>query len=68
MSIVGCVLVKGDWFFIIENSWGMTYHRGFPWFPIPFDLMESWLRSADCASVGEIDLSDNPPVWPEGAL
>jgi len=65
MSIVAIVKVGGDWFVIVENSWGMNAHRNGSWFAITLELFDSWLNSAECATVGEIDMSDNPPVWPE---
>jgi len=64
MSVIGYVLVSDKWFVIIENSWG-KYHKGRTWFAIPESLFESWLKQAECQSVGEMDLSDNPPAWPE---
>lgn len=63
MSVIGYVFVGDKWFVIIENSWG-KYHKGRTWFAIPESLFGSWLKQAECQSVGEIDLSDNPPAWP----
>lgn len=61
MTIIGIVKVGNNWYVIVENSWGMTAHRNGSWFAIPFDLFaESWLRSAESASIGEIDMKDNP--------
>jgi len=62
MSIVACVKVKGEWYVIVENSWGSTHKNG-RWFTIPASTMSSWLRSASCLSVGEIDLPDNSPIF-----
>jgi hypothetical protein len=64
MSLIGYVVVNGKAFVIIENSWG-NYHRGRKWFAIPAELFDTWCRSADCRTTGEIDMSDNPPAWPE---
>lgn len=64
MSVVGFVRVAGKWYVIIENSWGKAHKNG-TFFVIPAELFDSWLRSAECQSVGEIDLSDNPTPWPE---
>lgn len=64
MSVIGYVIVSGKPFVIIENSWG-NYHKGRKWFAIPAELFNTWLNSAECQSVGEIDMSDNPPAWPE---
>lgn len=65
MSVIGSVSVGSEGFVIIENSWGMNAHKNGSWFAVPDQLFDSWLRSADCQSVGEIDMSDNPPAWPE---
>lgn len=65
MSVIGCVEVNGDWMIVIENSWGMRAHKNGSWFAVPIELFHTWLRSADCQSVGEIDMTDNPPAWPE---
>lgn len=64
MSVIGYVTVGGKDFVIIENSWG-NYHKGRKWFAIPADLFSTWCRSAECMTVGEIDMSDNAPAWPE---
>lgn len=62
MSVVGCVDVDGDWFVIIENSWGMRAHKNGAWFAVPLDtVMKSWISQASCFSVGEIDLPDQKP-------
>lgn len=63
MSIVGIVKCNGNWWVIVENSWGMEAHKNGPFFVIPLELFDTWLSSAECASVGEIDLSDNAPMW-----
>lgn len=65
MSVIGMVLVNGKWFVIIENSWGMDAHKNGSWFAIPAELFDSWIRSAECMTVGEIDMTDNPVAWPE---
>lgn len=62
MSVVGCVEVNGDWYVIIENSWGSTHKNG-KWFVVTESTMNSWLRSASCLSVGEIDMVDNDPLF-----
>lgn len=64
MSVIGCVMVGGKEFIIIENSWG-NFHKGRKWFAIPASLFDTWVRDAQCQSVGEIDLADNGPAWPE---
>lgn len=64
MSVVGHVWVNGKEYIIIENSWA-NYHKGRKWFAIPADLFNSWLRDAECQSVGEINMTDNAPAWPE---
>jgi len=64
MSVIGQVVVGSKPFTIIENSWA-NYHKGRKWFAIPTLLFESWLKSAECQTVGELDLTDNGPAWPE---
>ena len=64
MSVIGFVTVSGKDYVIIENSWG-SYHKGRTWFPIPASLFDTWVRNANCQSVGDIDMGDNKPVWPE---
>jgi len=65
MSVIGFVIVGGQEFVIIENSWGKSAHKNGTWFAIPASLFDSWLRSAECMTVGEIDMVDNGSVWPE---
>ena len=62
MSVVGCVEVDGDWFVVIENSWGSTHKNG-RWFVVTENQMNTWLRSASCLSVGEIDMPDNESLF-----
>lgn len=66
MSVIGYVIVNGRAYAIVENSWA-EYHKGRRWFAIPIDLLDDWLPSAECQTVGEIDMSDNAPPWPEVA-
>jgi hypothetical protein len=65
MSRMGYVEVNGKRFAIIKNTWG-PYHDGRPWFVIDQDTDEAWLKSAECQTVGNIDMKDNPSVWPIG--
>lgn len=62
MSVIGCVEVNDDWYAIIENSWGSTHKNG-RWFVVTESTMNSWLRSASCLSVGEIDMADNDALF-----
>jgi hypothetical protein len=64
LSLVAWVEVKGEAFVIVENSWGATHKNG-RWFVIPESTASSWLRSASCLSVGEIDMDDNPSLFPK---
>jgi hypothetical protein len=66
MSVIGHVVVNGQEFDIVENSWH-NYHRGRKWFAIPATLFDTWGRVAECQNVGEIDMTDNPAVFPEAA-
>jgi len=62
MSIVGCCEVDGDWYVQVQNSWGDA-HKGRDYFWITESTAKSWLRSASCMTVGEIDLPDNLPIF-----
>lgn len=64
MSRMGYVDVGGKRFALIKNTWGPTYHSGRAWFPISLDTDEQWLRDSECQTVGNIDMTDNPPAWP----
>lgn len=61
MSIVAVLKINGKWYATVENSWGTT-HSGRRYFIIELDLLDSWLRNANCHSVGDIDLPDNE-IW-----
>ena len=63
MALVAMVSHNGEWFVIVENSWGRNAHKNGRWFVIPASLAATWLRSASCYSVGEIDLPDNGPLF-----
>jgi len=58
MSIVAFVQVGQEWFVIVLNSWGNAHKNG-DWFAIPASLFDSWLRDAECLSIGDIDMRDN---------
>lgn len=58
MSIVAFVQVSGKWFVIVKNSWGNA-HRNGDWFAIPADLFDTWVRDAECMSIGDIEMTDN---------
>ena len=59
MLISGFVQAANQWFVIVMNSWGQRAHRNGDWFAIPADLFASWLRDAECMSIGDIELTDN---------
>ena len=65
LSIPAVVEAYGDEWTIVENSWGPRAHKNGPFFVIPADLFDRWVKRAQCMTVGEIDMGDNPPVWPE---
>lgn len=46
----------------VENSWGMNAHKNGDYFIISADEQNEWLKSAEAATIGEIDLADNAPV------
>lgn len=63
MSRMGYVVVGGRKFGIVKNTWG-PFHDGRSWFVIDESTDEAWLRQAECQTVGNIDMQDNPPAWP----
>lgn len=63
MTIVAIIKVSGKWYVIVKNSWGMTAHRNGDWFAIPIELFASWCRSAEIASIGNITLDKNEPIF-----
>lgn len=64
MSRVAYVQVAGQWYCIILNSWGDSHKNG-AWFAIPAELDDQWIKQAEVQTIGEIDMSDNPPLWGE---
>lgn len=58
MSIVGIVEVAGDWFVIVDNSWGPKAHKNGSYFVIPISLYADWIKSSEQMSIGELDLPD----------
>lgn len=70
MTVWGCIKIKGTWFVVIKNSWGANAHkevgRGIPLscFVIPLDLFSSWIRQAECMSIGELHLPKENLGWP----
>lgn len=64
MSVVGYFTIRGNRYAEIENSWA-NYHNGNQTFLVAEDEYAKWLRDAECQSVGEIDMDDNAPAFPE---
>ena len=64
MSVVGCLHLGGRKYFDIENQWS-NFHNGNPNFAVEANEYGRWLRDAECQSVGEIDMQDNAPAFPE---
>lgn len=60
MQLVGWISIKGEEFIHVRNQWGRDAHKNstpvipLGGFLISPDTMKSWLRSAYCASIGEI--------------
>lgn len=64
MSVVGCLTFRGTRYWDIDNSWS-NFHNGNPDFLVEENEYARWLRDAECQSVGEIDMDDNAPAFPE---
>ena len=64
MSVVGCLHLGGRKYFDIENQWS-SFHNGNPNFAVEVNEYGRWLRDAECQSIGEIDMQDNAPAFPE---
>ncbi len=64
MTLCGAVEVADTWYAIVRNSWGSNAHSGRDWFPISFDLLDTWLRDRGTVSmtIGELDLPDSPSI------
>lgn len=66
MSIVGVrVASDGKIFIKVKNSWGMNAHRDGDHFWIEIDLFASWLRSAECRTLGQMKQrsAELPVAW-----
>jgi hypothetical protein len=63
MSRMGYIKLGGQRYGIVKNTWG-PFHDGRSWFVIDEQTDESWLRQAECQTVGDIDMKDNSSVWP----
>jgi hypothetical protein len=63
MSRMGYIKLGGQRYGIVKNTWG-PFHDGRNWFVIDEQTDESWLRQAECQTVGDIDMKDNSSVWP----
>jgi len=56
MSIVAVVLFKNKWYVKVRNQWGPQAHKDGWHFWISLDLADSWMRQAECQSIGELSL------------
>lgn len=63
MTIVAFIKVSGKWYVKVKNSWGMKAHRNGDWFVIPIEVFAEWCRSAEIASIGNITLDKNDPIF-----
>lgn len=52
------VATDGNWFVEITNSWGPDAHRDGEHFYVPIEVFEQWMRQANAATIGELDLID----------
>lgn len=52
------VATDGNWFVEITNSWGPDAHRDGEHFYVPIEVFEQWMKQANAATIGELDLID----------
>jgi len=60
MTIDGWViLINGEEFVCVDNSWGQRAHKNGSFFFIPASLYASWIKDSEQMYIGDIDLKDN---------
>lgn len=59
MSLDGALIHSGDKFTLVDNSWGMDAHKNGPYFVIEADETVRWIKDAEVATIGDIDLPDS---------
>ena len=62
MTVYGAVKIKGNWYIIIKNSWGMNAHKNGDYFLVTAEDFGSWLRAAECRTIGELTLPESMPT------
>lgn len=62
MTIYGALKIKGNWYIVVKNSWGMTAHKNGDYFLVPIEVFDSWLREAECQTIGDLTLPESRPM------
>jgi hypothetical protein len=62
MTRYGYVMIKGNWYAVIKNSWGMNAHKNGDYFLVEASEDARWLREAECQTIGELILPESRPV------
>lgn len=62
MSLVAVIQFKGNWYVKVRNQWGPNAHKDGWYFLIPLELFSSWVRYAECQSIGELKLLPSTSV------
>lgn len=66
MTLVSFILYKGKWYVKVRNQWGSDAHKDGWTFWITVETFAAWVKSAECQSIGEMDLvpSKAIPAFP----
>jgi len=65
MSVIAVILHRGKWYVKVWNSWPKSSHKNGFWFVIPIEEFATWIRSAQCQTIGDLALRDmsSPIAW-----
>ncbi len=65
MTLIACVQAYDEWWVKVMNSWGSNAHKNGDSFWIPLELVDTWLRSAEVRTIGDLAQRDveAPIAW-----
>ncbi len=61
MTIYGFVKIRGNWYAVVKNSWGMNAHKNGDYFLVPAEDFGRWVLDAECRTIGELTLPESMP-------